>query len=674
MAKFAWLPRITFLATTTVGGGLLFAQLDQLGQQIGRMGQNRNSTVKRLEFNVESPKIRPLESTVVQIKVYGEVPIKDSTETRSGRLQEGGWTLALNPANDGGWLSKPFKYQGKDTEGFVSDAGGLVGSIFRSATNQFTLKDSVVYHAPPRPGRYKIIATLGSITAETEIEVDASAPSSYTPQQHTFGPEPTSIVDPYRRLAEFYAPYIAQETWFQWTADALCRSDYDNDWDAGNNWNNLGKGSTQAYVYYAAIESQTHWFLIYNFFHARDYSDNCVAGTCHENDNEGMILTIRKDSSEFGKLEAMETLAHNNVYSYVNDSSIRKGAHDIEANVAFHNGSHPIVFLEAGGHGALGAADKKSFFDPSRMAWKQNTGITYVYKGVAERPKHAMDREVGYELLPIYHHWWARASRETAGKFMSAFYRYQPFGNNRPGMRLSEVAGSFAGGEHGKDKAKPFWGWHDTATQRRKILATGQWATDPAYAITQNLTFPANKPVSLDYVFNPYLNTPEIPFVEIVRNIQSGEVAPPASIQAITTPQPQQQQQAQQQPQQPQPAGASPAGAVSAVAAAVAIAASGSPAVNSGSCEVEVRVDGTVFLQVEGTVARFEVVNGAPPEERATNCTASVPAFGAKFQVEKRSGRGTVKLVDPQTGRVEISDPSRGAADYKLTLRWSPGN
>jgi len=640
-----------------------FAQLDQLGQQVGRLGQNRNSTVKRLEFNVESLKIRPLASTIVQVKVYGEVPIKDSTETRSGRLQEGGWTLALNPANDGGWLSKAFKYQGKDTEGFVSDSGGLIGSIFRSATNQFTLKDSVVYHAPAKPGRYKIVATLGSITAETEIEVDASAPSSYTPQLYTFGPEPTTIADPYRRIAEYYAPYIAQETWFQWTADALCRSDYDNDWDAGNNWDNLGKGSTQAYVYYAAIESQTHWFLIYNFFHARDYSDNCVAGTCHENDNEGMILTIRRDTTEFGKLEAMETLAHNNVYSYVNDSSIRKGAHDVEGNVAFFNGSHPIVFLEAGGHGALGGADKKSFFDASRMAWKQNTGITYVYKGVAERPKHAMDREVGYELLPIYHHWWARASRESAGKFMSAFYRYQPFGNNRPGMRLSEVAGSFAGSEYGKDKAKPFWGWHDTATQRRKILATGQWATDPAYAVSQNLTFPANKPVSLEYVFNPYLNTPEIPFVEIVRNIQNGEVSAAAQ---------------PSQPQQPQQAEISPAGPLSAVAAAAAIAASGGgastgPVVTSGSCEVEVRVDGTVYLQMEGTLARFEVVNGAPPEERGTTCTAPAPAsgFAATFQVEKRSGRGTVKVVDPRTGRVEIADPSRGAADYKLTVRWS---
>jgi hypothetical protein len=244
-------------------------------------------------------------------------------------------------------------------------------------------------------------------------------------------------------------------------------------------------------------------------------------------DNEGIVLAVRKDGSEFGNLETMETLAHNNVYSYVNDRAIKRGVHNIEGDIAVHDGSHPMVFLEAGGHGAFGATDKKSLFDPAAKAWRLNTGITYFYKGVAERHKSGMDRDVGYELLPIYHHWWARARRDTAGSLLGAFYRYQPFGD-RPGMKLTEVAGAFAGKKFGEDKAKPFWGWHDTATQKGRILATGQWATDPAYAVSRDLTFPAGRDVSLEYVFNPYLNTPDIPFLLVIRNIQSGEVAPGA--------------------------------------------------------------------------------------------------------------------------------------------------
>ncbi len=34
-------------------------------------------------------------------------------------------------------------------------------------------------------------------------------------------------------------------------------------------------------------------------------------------------------------------------------------------------------------------------------------------------------------------------------------------------------------------------------------MATGQWALDPAYAVSQNLRFP--EPVSTEYTFNPYL-------------------------------------------------------------------------------------------------------------------------------------------------------------------------
>ena len=51
--------------------------------------------------------------------------------------------------------------------------------------------------------------------------------------------------------------------------------------------------------------------------------------------------------------------------------------------------------------------------------------------------------------------------------------------------------------------AKPFWGWHDDDTHDGKVLARGQWALDPAYGVSRNLTLPG--PVSLDYTFNPYL-------------------------------------------------------------------------------------------------------------------------------------------------------------------------
>ena len=107
----------------------------------------------------------------------------------------------------------------------------------------------------------------------------------------------------FQRLVEHYAPFVAQETWFQPKSDYLARFDLDGDWKGDNNWANAERGSSQAYVHYAVMETDTHWFLVYNFFHPRDYSDKCVAGTCHENDNEGLILTVAKDGSPFGRLQ-----------------------------------------------------------------------------------------------------------------------------------------------------------------------------------------------------------------------------------------------------------------------------------------------------------------------------------------------------------------------------------
>ncbi len=140
------------------------------------------------------------------------------------------------------------------------------------------------------------------------------------------------------------------------------------------------------------------------------------------------------------------------------------------------------------------------------MDWLPGTtGITYTYKGVAERPFHAGAVNVGYALLPIYEHWWLRSESSNAGERSFAdFYTYQPFGD-RPTPSRALLGGAFLGVKHAANKAKPFWGWHDGRTLQAGILARGQWGLDPAYGFTRNLRYPSELPVSLDYVFNPYL-------------------------------------------------------------------------------------------------------------------------------------------------------------------------
>ena len=441
--------------------------------------------------------VRPLETVQIQVLVYGEA----DGASEQVRLQRNG---AQWQVEGGGWVSKPFRFQGADPEPFYQPPQkGLASMIYRQAQSRFLLQDAVLYTAPEAEGTYSVRATLDGLSATIELTVSSQAPARKPAETTHFDPEPPSS-DPYRGLAEHWAPFIAQETWFQPKSDYIARFDLDGDWSGENNWENAEIGSSQAYVYYTAMETESHWFLIYNIFHPRDYSDKCVVGSCHENDNEGLILTIRKDGSPMGRLEAMETLAHNNVYSHIADSAIRGGAHNVDGPIELVDGSHPAVFIESGGHGVYGSSGSHSRYLVGEDRFTVGPGVTYVYKGVAERPRHSDDRRVGYDLLPIWDHWWLRAhegSGREDGAF-DAYYRYMPLGG-RPRAVHDEIAGSFRGRTQSENKAKPFWGWHDNRTRKRNIVATGQWGLDPAYAVAQHLRFPG--PVSFRYVFNPYL-------------------------------------------------------------------------------------------------------------------------------------------------------------------------
>jgi len=450
------------------------------------------------------PRVRPLETLVLQVRAYAQLPQTGGTGTQRVRLQRGGAKMQVVQAG-GGWLSKPFKFQGNDTEAFYREGAGTFASIFGSLTKDYVLQDSFLYTAPEQTGRFEVEATLEGKSARFSIEVTPDAPSRKPAEQHNWGAEPPSG-DPYRKIVEHWAPMLAQETWFQPKSDVPTRFDFDGDWHGDNNWDNLELGTSQAYVYYAVVETASHWFLIYNAFHPRDYSDKCVVGTCHENDNEGLILTVRKDGSEFGKLEVMETLAHNNVYSFVNDRRIRAGIHNVDGDIEFYHDSHPVVFIESGGHGIYGSRSSHAKYLAAADKFTNGTGITFVYKGVAERPKHANDRLVGYELLPIQHHWWSRASDDSGWKerTFDEYFVYQPFGN-RPAGTGKRIAGTFLGRKQSSNKAKPFWGWHDTASRKKNVLNTGQWALDPAYSVSKNLTFPAGEAPDTTYTFNPYL-------------------------------------------------------------------------------------------------------------------------------------------------------------------------
>ena len=76
----------------------------------------------------------------------------------------------------------------------------------------------------------------------------------------------------YLKLAYRWAPVHYQDTARNPKADYITNFDYDGDWRATNNWDNLHRAPLRAYVYYSLTETKTHWFVMYMFFHPRDYA------------------------------------------------------------------------------------------------------------------------------------------------------------------------------------------------------------------------------------------------------------------------------------------------------------------------------------------------------------------------------------------------------------------
>ncbi|HEX8864023.1 MAG TPA: hypothetical protein VF821_00065, partial [Lentzea sp.] len=151
-------------------------------------------------------------------------------------------------------------------------------------------------------------------------------------------------------LAFHWAPIHYQDTdSSDYDADYLSTVDFDGDWNTLNNWENQTQlNKLTGASYYSVVETSTHWFLVYSFFHPRDWDDepDPFGTSTHENDMEGVLLTVRKDSG-FGQLEAAVTVAHSDFYSYVPaGSTFRNGAETIDGALLLQNG-RPTTRQEA---------------------------------------------------------------------------------------------------------------------------------------------------------------------------------------------------------------------------------------------------------------------------------------------------------------------------------------
>ncbi len=283
----------------------------------------------------------------------------------------------------------------------------------------------------------------------------------------------------YRKLAQHWAPVHYQSirtgdglfntNALKGKSDSLSTIDFDRDWDATNNWDNLETFPTQPALYYYVAATSTHYFITYGYFHPRDWTRcNFFHFAQHENDLEGVILVIEKDSSKWGKLLLGYSVFHLSLkrYYYSNDSK-KLTLLSSRFNAGTLENTHPVSYQQPRGHGIK---LDESFFKPERKHCRyipENREIT------TPKDKH-------YRLISFLDSNQLLDHRENEEFFHSD----------------ETIRGS-----HGEG-ANPPWLWTDWKDKRKHPDL--QIFQDPAKYILIDCEFSSD--YSTDYTYHPFLD------------------------------------------------------------------------------------------------------------------------------------------------------------------------
>lgn len=288
-------------------------------------------------------------------------------------------------------------------------------------------------------------------------------------------------------IAQHYAPVIDQAVNVLLSeggrGDFITAVDYDGDWSALNNWENLRAGSPGAVVYYSVQETDTHYFVGYCFYHPRDDAEIWLDR--HENDMEGVMLAAPKSVNGFLPPEYMYAQGHGSVYFYAaqgTDMVMLNGSRSGGSLALWQETDRPHLYITPNGTLKNCGHSVESAAGHSRYWSVGDSGVRYYPGGRAETPSGwngAFEQNAcAYELRPLEELWG---------------FRNGPY----DGTGVFGSYGAFDGDNFGEDRANPPWAW------RNKTIYGfgGSFLSDPAWTINHAVSGAA---LSADYVRNPY--------------------------------------------------------------------------------------------------------------------------------------------------------------------------
>ncbi|MDH3503812.1 MAG: hypothetical protein OEZ41_04010 [Nitrospirota bacterium] len=321
-------------------------------------------------------------------------------------------------------------------------------------------------------------------------------------------PAPSNASD--FELAFSHAPIHYQDTDnTNAQADYITRFDYDGNMVATDNWENLKRYPLMGHAYYSVVESCTHWFIVYGFFHPRDWTDS-AADQEHENDLEGLLSIVRKDGSRFGKLEGMVTVYHNDFYSFTpSGSPLGNGRETVDGRLTLqpYEGSlRPLTVQQAKGHGL------KAFPYTSDFHGKPNEDgiIYYPARTAGQVPKNGNDRHVNYGLVDIFSNgglWEGQlAEAKQSSSATKIYHKWGTFKGNKGGGCGNGITVTCS-----ENAAHLPWAWDDHDDDRVVVngivlsrIPSGELALDPAHLAS--VYFNGLGSFSQQYLKNRYLS------------------------------------------------------------------------------------------------------------------------------------------------------------------------
>lgn len=260
------------------------------------------------------------------------------------------------------------------------------------------------------------------------------------PQNKNLGapPVPEALI----LIVERYAPFIYAATEeFGGRQDIISNLDFDGDLVGNNNWENFDRFELKPTVYYAILETETHYFISYHLFHPRDWNHFTFwLNDTHENDGENFQVVARKSD---GRVVLLWTQAHYRSCTYAAPGSgIESGTTQIngELQIVDSNGkadekaTHACVFVESEGHGIYGMLDSRSkvrLNSDGSYSFQGGSGLLFRPARTIEEvlePANTVSGEVAYQLDSITMKLWPllRDGDLTGdGKLLDGSYHYQ---------------------------------------------------------------------------------------------------------------------------------------------------------------------------------------------------------------------------------------------------------